>query len=207
MKRIVVSAEHPEPEALAAAVEVLEAGGLVGFPTDTVYGIAADPRRQSAIELLFALKGRSQDSAVPLIAADVGQARAAGEFGPRETLLAQIFWPGPLSIVVPARAVVSRAALAGHDTVAIRVPAHPVARELARAFGFCITATSANRSGSSPAEAADVVADTLPALDALIDCGRAPGGPPSTIVAFDEHGPVLVRAGAVPWDRVIKSLR
>jgi L-threonylcarbamoyladenylate synthase len=207
MKRFVVSADAPDASMIAEAAAVIRSGGLVAFATDTVYGIAADPRSDAAVARLFECKGRDSKVAVPLIAADIGQARAAGDFGPDAMRLAEAFWPGPLSIVVPARAAVSRAALGGHTTVAIRVPAHVVARELAHAFGFCVTATSANPSGVAAAESPQRVAEILPGIDLLLDAGRAPGGPPSTIVALGEDGPVLVRAGAVAWDRVIKSLR
>jgi L-threonylcarbamoyladenylate synthase len=207
MKRLVVSADAPDASVLAEAAAVIRAGGLVAFPTDTVYGIAADPRSDAAVARLFDLKGRDRGTAVPLIAANLDQARAAGDFRPEEMRLAEAFWPGPLSIVVPAAIALSRAALGGHTTVAIRVPAHLVARELAQAFGFCVTATSANPSGTAAAESADDVAQILPGADVLLDAGRAPGGPPSTIVAVGEHGPVLVRGGAVAWDRVIKLLR
>jgi L-threonylcarbamoyladenylate synthase len=207
MKRLVVSAEAPDASVLAEAAAVIRAGGLVAFPTDTVYGIAADPRSDAAVARLFDLKGRDRGTAVPLIAANLDQARAAGDFGTVEMRLADAFWPGPLSIVVPAAVGLSRAALGGHTTVAVRVPAHLVARELAHAFGFCVTATSANPSGTAAAESPDEVAQILPGVDVLLDGGRAPGGPPSTIVALAEHGPVLVRGGAVAWDRVIKLLR
>jgi L-threonylcarbamoyladenylate synthase len=207
MKRVLISSDAPDPSVLAEAAAVIRAGGLVAFATDTVYGIAADPRSDEAVERLFDLKGRDRGTAVPLIAADIEQARAAGDVGPAEMRLAETFWPGPLSIVVPAASVLSRAALGGHTTVAIRVPALAVARELAGAFGFPVTATSANPSGVAAAESGDEVATILPGVDLLLDGGRSPGGPPSTIVALAEHGPVLVRAGAVAWDRVIKSLR
>ncbi len=184
-------------------MEVLGGGGLVGFATDTLYGIAADPRSDAAIERLFAVKGRDARSAIPLIAADREQAMAAGRFGEREGRLASAFWPGPLSIVVPAHRGLSRTVMGAAETVAIRVPAQQVARALAAAFGFCVTATSANASGSPPAASADEVQQSLPALDLLLDSGPAPGGAPSTMVWFDEHGPVLVRAGAVAWDRVL----
>jgi L-threonylcarbamoyladenylate synthase len=207
VKRFVVSADAPDASIIAEAAAVIRSGGLVAFATDTVYGIAADPRSDAAVARLFEFKGRDSSIAVPLIAADIDQARAAGDFGPDAMRLAEAFWPGPLSIVVPAGPALSRAALGGHTTVAIRVPAHVVARELAHAFGFCVTATSANPSGIAPAESPQRVAEILPGIDLLLDAGRAPGGPPSTIVALGEDGPVLVRAGAVAWDRVIKSLR
>jgi L-threonylcarbamoyladenylate synthase len=204
--RVGVSADDPDPAVLERAAQVLRSGGLVAYPTDTVYGIAADSRSDLAIGRLFGLKARDPRNAVPLIAGNLEQAMAAGEFGPRELRLAEAFWPGPLSIVVPAGPMVSRAALGERHNVAIRVPAHAVARGLAAAFGFCITATSANPSGSAPAEAGDRVADILPGVNLVLDAGKAPGGPPSTIVALDEKGPVLLRAGAIAWDRVVKLL-
>jgi L-threonylcarbamoyladenylate synthase len=204
--RLRVGADQLDSDALARALEVLRSDGLVAYPTDTVYGIAADPRSDIAIERVFALKGRDPGTAVPLIASDTEQAMAAGELGPRELRLAEAFWPGPLSIVVPAKPMVSRAVLGGRESIAVRVPAHPVARGLAAAFGFCITATSANPSGAAPAEAGDRVIEILPGVDLVLDAGRAPGGRPSTIVAFNDDGPVLVRAGAIAWDRVIKLL-
>jgi L-threonylcarbamoyladenylate synthase len=207
VQRIVVNAERPEPEAVAEAVEVLRAGGVVAFPTDTVYGLAVDPRNADAIERLFALKGRALTVAVPLIAADLEQAMTAAEFGPRERRTAEIFWPAPLSLVLTARRSISPMMLAGGTTVAIRVPAHVVARGLAGAFGFCVTATSANPSGRQPADSAEAVFSSLPGVDLLLDAGPAPGGAPSTMISFDDDGPVLLRAGAVAWDRVIRSLQ
>ena len=207
MRRFAVSAERPEPAAIAAAVEVLRDGGVVAFPTDTLYGLAVDPRNGGAVERLFALKGRDRNVAVPLVASDLEQAALAGELGARERRVADAFWPGPLSVVIPARPAIARGLLGGGSTVAIRVPSHAVARELAAAFGFCVTATSANAAGQPPAASANAVAVALPDVDLLLDGGNVPGGAPSTIVAFDTDGPVLLRAGVVAWDRVIKSLQ
>jgi L-threonylcarbamoyladenylate synthase len=207
MQRIAVDAVDPDPAAIALAVEALRAGGVVAYPTDTLYGLAVDPRDSRAVERLFTLKGRDARVAVPLVAADLGQAMQAGELGPREQRLADALWPGPLSIVVPAQRCIARSALGGGRTIALRVPAHAVARRLAAQSGFCVTATSANASGQPPAAAADEVAIALPDVDLLLDGGAAPGGAPSTIIVFDRDGPVLLRAGAIPWDRVIKSLQ
>jgi L-threonylcarbamoyladenylate synthase len=207
MKRVLTNAEHPSQEAILVAVEVLRAGGIVAFPTDTLYGLAVDPRRADAVERLFALKGRDPAVAVPLIAASLEQAMLATNFTERERRAAAAFWPGPLSIVARANACITPEALGGRPTVAIRVPAHEIAREVARAFGFPITATSANRSGTPAADSADAVAAALPNVDVLLDGGRAPGGAPSTIICFDDARPILLREGAVPWERVIKSLR
>ncbi|MFL6280239.1 MAG: L-threonylcarbamoyladenylate synthase [Vicinamibacterales bacterium] len=207
MRRVVIDAGDPDARAIAAAVEILHGGGVVAFPTDTLYGLAVDPRRRDAVERLFALKGREATAAVPLVASSLEQAVLAADFTEAEWRAAATFWPGPLSIVAAANASLAREALGGQTTVAIRVPAHEIARALARAFGFPITATSANRSGQPPADSAEAVAIGLGGVDALVDGGRAPGGAPSTIIAFDGTRPRLVREGAVPWDRVIKSLR
>ncbi len=207
VRRVEVDAIDPDPAAIALAVEVLRAGRVVAYPTDTLYGLAVDPRDILAVERLFSLKGRSALVAVPLIASDLEQALQAGEFGPRERRVAEAFWPGPLSIIVPAAASVAREALGGGRTVAVRVPAHAVARQLAAELRFCVTATSANATGQPSASTADAVATALPDVDLLLDGGEAPGGAPSTIIAFDRHGPVLLRDGAIPWDRVIKSLQ
>jgi L-threonylcarbamoyladenylate synthase len=207
MRRVELDAIDPDPAAIALAVEALRAGRVVAYPTDTLYGLAVDPRDDRAVERLFTLKGRDARVAVPLVASDLEQAMQAGELGPREERVARVFWPGPLSIVVPARDSVARSALGGGQTIALRVPAHAVARQLAAQLGFCVTATSANASGQPPVAAADAVAIALPDVDLLLDGGDAPGGSPSTIVRFDHDGPVLLRAGAIPWERVIKSLQ
>jgi L-threonylcarbamoyladenylate synthase len=210
MQRIFVNAEHPDDAAVAPAVEVLRQGGVVAFPTDTLYGLAVDPRSDAAVAKLFALKGRGARVAVPLIGSSIEQVLLAGghgTIGAVERRVADAFWPGPLSIVIRPSAALARGVLGGETTVAVRVPAHPVARQLAAAFGFCVTATSANPTGSAPAASADDVAAILPAVDLLLDGGDAPGGAPSTIVGFDSNGPVLLRAGAIAWERVLKSLQ
>ena len=207
MVRLQISASSPDPGVVRRAADVLRAGGVVAYPTDTLYGLAVDPRRDDAVGRLFALKGRDAAMAVPLVAAGIEQADLAGEFGARELRLAQAFWPGPLSIVVPARECLSRRTLGGRTTVAVRVPAHAVARALAEALGFCITATSANPSGApAPADPGALGPALDSGVDLLLDAGPVPGGEPSTLVGFDESGPLLIRAGAIAWERVLKSL-
>ena len=195
------------PDAIAAAVDVLRRGGVVAYPTDTLYGLAVDPRSDTAVERLFAVKARERTQAIPLIAADAEQATLAGRFPAEALRFARAFWPGPLSIVVDAHSGLSRAVVGDDGTVAVRVPAHGLACDLARAFGFCVTSTSANLSGEPPTASPDVVAATLAArIDLLLDAGAAPGGSPSTIVAFRDGAPVLVRAGAIAWERVLEFL-
>jgi L-threonylcarbamoyladenylate synthase len=198
----------PDPAAIAAAVDVLRRDGIVAYPTDTLYGLAVDPRRDAAVKRLFDVKARDRGSAVALIAGDVSQAQQAGSFSGNELALARSFWPGPLTIVVPAAAALSSGVSGDLRTVGVRVPAHAVARALADVFGWCITATSANLSGRPAAMTADEAAAAFgDCIDALVDAGPAPGGPPSTIVEFSEGRPVLRRSGAIAWDRVLESLQ
>lgn len=208
MKRCHALSPDDKDSALAAAVDVLRRGGIVAYPTDTLYGLAADPANDAAMERLFDVKRRDRTQPIPLIAADVEQARVAGQFGSDELRVARYFWPGPLAVVVTARASLSRLAVADDGTVAIRVPAHLLARELASAFGACITATSANLSGHPPTASPDDVAASLgDRIDVLLDGGAAPGGAPSTIVSLRNGTATLIRAGAIAWDRVLESLK
>jgi L-threonylcarbamoyladenylate synthase len=205
-----VTADQPEPEIIAQAAGVLRRGGVVAYPTDTLYGLAVDPRSGDAVARLYAAKGRGQQSAIPLIAASLEQAQGAAILDGLALQLARAFWPGPLTIVAPPERGLAAAVLGGGTTVAVRVPAHAVARALAAALGFCITATSANRSGESPAVTGADVAAAFAAgsdVDVLLDAGLVTGGPPSTIVEIGEDGPRLIRAGVVPWSRVLESLK
>ncbi len=204
---ISLDAAAPDAAEIARVVDVLRGGGVVAYPTDTLYGLAVDPRNDRAVGRLFRIKGRDERNAMTLIAANLEQACEACRFGPTHLRLAHAFWPGPLTLVGGAEPVLSRRLLAGGSTAAVRVPAHAVARAIARAFGFCITATSANRSGAAPAttgsEAAAAIGDRV---DAIVDAGPAPGGAPSTLVGVRDDAPVLIRAGAIAWDRVLESL-
>ena len=141
MKTLTTPADAPEEAVIAEAADVLRKGGVVAYPTDTLYGLAVDPRQDDAVARLYALKGREAWSAVTLIAASLAQAQLAAITGPVELRLARVFWPGPLTIVVPAQPGLSPAVLGEGTTVGVRVPSHAVARALAAAFGFCITAT------------------------------------------------------------------
>jgi L-threonylcarbamoyladenylate synthase len=208
MKRFVVDTTTPDPELIAEASEALERGGIVAYPTDTLYALAVDPRSDEAVGRLFALKGRDSTAAIALIAADTEQAEQAGRMNEPERRLARDFWPGPLTIVLPASGSMSRLLSGDRGTIGVRVPAQPVARALASAFGTCITATSANPSGHpAPTTADEVAAAFQDRIDVLLDDGPAPGVLASTIVELVDGRPVLHRLGAVAWDRVLKSLQ
>src|SRR3954471_24758266 len=146
-----VDARDPDPAAMTQAATILRDGGLIAFPTDTVYGLAVDPRQDDAVERLYDAKGRDRGLAIPLIAGRIEQALEAARLGARERRLAEAFWPGPLSIVLPALPTIAVAVRGPGGTVAVRVPDHAVARGLALALGFPITATSANLSGQAAA--------------------------------------------------------
>jgi L-threonylcarbamoyladenylate synthase len=193
------------PEAIARAADCLAAGGLVAFPTETVYGLGADATNPEAVARLFLAKGRPAFN--PLIAhvADREAAQRLGRFDGVAARLAARFWPGPLTLVVPriATCPVAELATAGLDSIAVRVPAHPLARALLAAFGGPVVAPSANRSGHvSPTSAAHVRTDLDGAIDLIIDGGPCPVGVESTIVACLGGEPRLLRPGGVPREAI-----
>jgi L-threonylcarbamoyladenylate synthase len=194
---------------LARALDCLRQGGIVLFPTDTFYGLAVDPTSDAAVRRLFDLKGRSARTALPLVAASVRQVEAAcGPLGDAAARLAARCWPGPLSILLDAPANISVAVHGGSRAIAVRVPAHAVARALAEGWGGLLTATSANRSGEPPATTVDAIgAWAAEAGVYIVDGGATAGGAPSTIVDVRGPEPVLVREGAIPWRRVLESLQ
>src|SRR3954453_19491327 len=148
-----VDPTSPDPAVMREAAEMIRAGLVVAYPTDTLYVLAVDPRNADAVRRLFALKGRPESSALTLIAADAAQVRGVGEMTAQAARLADQWWPGPLTIVIRAHTGMAAETLAGGETVGVRVPDQPVARALAAAAGFCITATSANRSSELAAAA------------------------------------------------------
>jgi L-threonylcarbamoyladenylate synthase len=187
-----------------AAARTLAAGGLVAFPTETVYGLGADAANATAIAHLYAAKGRPAFN--PLIAhvADLAAAKRIGRFDTRATRLAEAFWPGPLTLVVPKTegCPVADLATAGLDTVAVRIPAHPVARAILRAFGGAVVAPSANISGHvSPTEAAHVESDLSGRIDLIVDGGPVDVGVESTIVGCFET-PMLLRPGGLAREKI-----
>jgi L-threonylcarbamoyladenylate synthase len=194
--------------AVAEAAQSLRDGGLVAFPTETVYGLGADASNAAAIARLYEAKGRPAFN--PLIAhvGDLAAARKIARFDARATLLAQAFWPGPLTLVLPKApaCAVADLATAGLDTIAVRVPAHRIAREILRAFGGPVVAPSANLSGHvSPTTAAHVRNDLAGRIDLIIDGGAVEVGVESTIVGCFE-APMLLRPGGVPRGEIERVL-
>ena len=194
--------------AIAEAARALAAGGLVAFPTETVYGLGADATNGLAVARLYEAKGRPAFN--PLIAhvTDVAAAERLARFDAHAARLAQSFWPGPLTLVLPKAAAcpVADLATAGLDTIAVRVPDHSVAREILAAFGKPVVAPSANRSGHvSPTRAEHVEADLGGRIDLIVDGGPTPVGVESTIVACLGE-PVLLRPGGLPRAAIERAL-
>jgi len=196
------------PAAVAEAARCLEEGGLVAFPTETVYGLGADAGNAKAIARLYRAKGRPSFN--PLIAhvCDLKAAMKIGRFDARALALAEAFWPGPLTLVLQRapRCTVAELATAGLDTIAVRVPAHLVAQELLRAFGGAVVAPSANLSGHvSPTTAAHVRSDLAGRIDLILDGGAVAVGVESTIIGCFE-APMLLRPGGLPRGQIERVL-
>jgi L-threonylcarbamoyladenylate synthase len=188
-------------EGVAAAAEALARAELVAMPTETVYGLAADATNARAVGSVFLAKGRPRFNPLIVHVPSLDAAQAVGAFGEPATQLAARFWPGPLTLVLPKRqsAKIPDLVTAGLETVAVRVPAHPVAQALLAAFGKPIAAPSANRSGAvSATDAAHVVADLAESVRVVLDAGPTPIGIESTIVGWNAGAPLLLRPGAIP---------
>jgi L-threonylcarbamoyladenylate synthase len=208
MLKLAIDPFDPEGEPLRRAADVLARGGVVVFPTDTFYGLAANPRDQAAVERVYQVKGRDFRQPLPLVAADAGQvSRDAGILSPLALRLAGLFWPGPLTLLIEALPSLPAAVHAGTGKIAVRVPDHAVSRGLCRVAGHPLTSTSANRSGAPPSAAPGKAVEGIAHMvDLLLDAGPTPGGLPSTIVDVTSGQPELVRSGALSWVRVLESL-
>ena len=191
--------------AIARAAAILRAGGLVALPTETVYGLAADAGNAKAVAHIFAVKGRPRFNPLICHVPDRAAAAALVRIGPLAARLMETFWPGPLTLVLPKRegAPVADLVSAGRDTLAVRAPAHPVARRLLAAFPRPLAAPSANRSGRvSPTTAAHVAADLGTAVDLILDGGACDVGIESSIVAVEEDSVTLLRPGGVASEAI-----
>jgi len=190
---------------IAAAVAALRNGELVAMPTETVYGLAADATSGAAVAKIFAAKGRPRFNPLIVHLPSAEAAEAIAEFTPLARRLAEAFWPGPLTFVLPKRrdAPVADLVTAGLDTIALRVPAHPIARDLLAAFGKPLAAPSANLSGHvSPTTAAHVAADLGDKVAVILDAGPSSIGLESTIVGFNGETPILLRHGGISRDEI-----
>ncbi len=199
-------------EQIEKGISILSQGGVIAYPTDTVYGLGAGIGFPKAIERIYEVKERPLNMPLPMLVADTSQITELAEsVSPLARLLIRTFLPGALTLVLPASASVPDIIIAGGETVAVRIPAHPVPVALIRGLGTPIIGTSANLSGQPSALTADEVYRQLgDKIDFIIDGGQCPGGKESTIVDITGEKPVILREGAVPSaeiERVLGSIR
>lgn len=195
---------EPDSHIIAEAIELLQSGGVVAYPTDTVFGLGADALSPQGLRKLFEVKGRDPEQAVPLLLNAIDDADTVAASFPSHALrLAQKFWPGPLTLVVPAKPNLSEWITGGRGTVGLRVPDHPVPRALAQGLGRPITGTSANRSGAPPLRTTDEVTRELGDSVDLIVPGTCPESTqPSTVVDCTGNEPVVLRAGGISQEEI-----
>jgi L-threonylcarbamoyladenylate synthase len=191
-----------DPKMVTHALAVLENGGLVAFPTDTVYGVGALVFDGTAVQSIYLAKERLLEKAIPILIADPEEmVKVAADIHPVVARLAARFWPGPLTLVV-AKHPQLPAEVSATSTVGVRVPDHPVARALLRAAGP-MAVTSANLSGwPSPSTAEEVLAQLGGRIALIIDGGKTPGGVPSTVVDCSRGKPVVLRTGPISEDEI-----
>ncbi|MEA3284479.1 MAG: L-threonylcarbamoyladenylate synthase [Synergistota bacterium] len=190
---------NPDKEVIDRAVSILKSGGLVGFPTETVYGLGADGLDGKAVSGIFEAKGRPSDNPLILHVGDPESVRKIARVDDRADMIMKNLWPGPLTLVLPALPIVPPEVTAGLDTVGVRMPSHPVALALLQACPFPVAAPSANTSGRpSPTDAATVARDLEDRVDLIIDGGSTEVGLESTVLDVTGEVPVLLRPGGLP---------
>ena len=195
---------------IARAAECLARGGVVAIPTDTLYGLAADAANPQALERVYVVKGRPADLPLPLLVSGWEQAaqvvNITGEMNLLARKLTEAYWPGSLTLVLPAPPGLPARLTGGRDTIAVRMPNHPAPLALASALGRPITGTSANRSGEADITELTELRRRLGALvDDIIASGPKPQGTASTIVALSAEGISLLREGALPYDAIMQT--
>lgn len=196
-----------DPFAIAHAARLLRQGEVCAFPTETVYGLGADATNEQAVRRIFLMKGRPLHNPLIVHVADVAMARlVVASWPPRAQQLAELFWPGPLSLVLPKAAKVPGVVSAGLDTVAVRIPAHPVALSLLAAAQIPLAAPSANRSEAVSPTTAQHVQRSLPHLGLILDGGSCRLGIESTVVDLSCTPPRLLRPGALPLRELLQAL-
>ena len=205
---IIRPAETGVSNAIEKASETIEKGGIIAYPTETFYGLGVKFDNSAALKKLYEIKRRSQDKALPLIIGEKSVLdRIASSVTGSAEKLANKFWPGPLTLLLPAKQDTSEFITAKTGKVAVRIPGKSFALDLVQSLGFPITATSANISGRPPADNPDDVARFFgEVLDLLVDCGTTPGEKPSTIVDASEEQIRVVREGAITAEEVFAAL-
>jgi L-threonylcarbamoyladenylate synthase len=206
-----VDPQWPEAELLRLAGESLAQGGVIIYPTETLYGLGANPMLPSAVARIYRIKGREFSKPLPLIASNLDAVyKAVAQWSMTAERLAQNFWPGPLTLVLPAAADILPQVHGSTGKIGIRISSHPVAQALAAVAGGLLSATSANRTHQRAVQApSEIPAEFLALVDGLVDAGPSGGdwgNLPSTIVDAGAFPPRLIRAGCIPWERVLQAL-
>lgn len=203
-KVIAVNPTHPDQTVIEEACQVLAEGGVVAFPTDTLYALGANALEERAVERVFLAKGREPEKPITVLIADLEMAASlVEEIPPIVRKLSARFWPGPLTLILKARPELPSALSAGTGRIGIRVPGLPLARVLIQGAGRPLTGTSANLSGGKdPCEAQDVLRDLEGRIELILDGGPVPLGIPSTILDLVAEPPSLIREGAIRWDEL-----
>ncbi len=188
--------QAPDPASIEKAASALKDGDLVVLPTETVYGVAADPRAADAVGRIYRAKGRADEKPIALFAAELNQVEQYGaRVSPKAVRLARRFWPGPLTLVLPCTS----------GFVGFRVPDHPVPLAVLRRMGAVLAVTSANRSGEPPAITAQEAAAALGSyVSIVLDAGPSPGGTPSTVVKVDGEKLEILREGAISREEILR---
>lgn len=201
----VVMLDQAAPRAIEWTAERIATGGVVAIPTDTVYGVAASLAHPMALDRIYAVKGRSQNQPLPVLVSSVSALERLVKLDKTVIPLFDAFWPGPLTVVLPAASHLPSHVLGPGNSVGVRLPNHYIAIEVIEKSGGAIACTSANRSGEPPARSALGVAETIgPDVDLILDGGIVPGGIASTVVAVTGLSLSFIREGAIPMPEVIR---
>jgi L-threonylcarbamoyladenylate synthase len=203
--RRVVVLDRSAPGAIDWTAERIASGGVVAIPTDTVYGVAASMAHAAALDRIYEIKGRPDRMPLPVLVSSIDALSHLVELDDAVIPLLDAFWPGPLTVVLPASTRVPMRALGPGNTVGVRLPNHPIAIEVIEKSGGAIACTSANRTGEEPASTATEVAESIgEKLDLILDGGKSPGGVASTVVAVDGLTLRFIREGAISMTEVIR---
>lgn len=192
-------------ENINRAAAVIAAGGIVAVPTDTMYGLAVDPMSSSAVDALFAVKERNHSQVVPMLAANLEQVQVLAAMSSQALRLATYFWPGPLTLVMPARVSLCSGVVNAHGGAGIRIPACKIARAVAAKHGFAITASSANKHKATAAMSAEAAA-RISGVELVLASDFPATATPSTVLDMTQKQPRLLRFGAVSTEKVEKYL-
>ncbi|RLI20042.1 threonylcarbamoyl-AMP synthase [Candidatus Bathyarchaeota archaeon] len=194
-------------ENVRLAAEIIKKGGLVIYPTDTVYGVGCNPFNVDSVKRVFEVKGRT-GKPMPVLAYSIENAKRIAEFNDKALKIAEAFWPGPITLILPKKPNLPDIVTCNHRTVGVRVPNHEVALELMRLSVGLLIGTSANKTGGEPPKTVEeAVRQIGEKVDIVLDGGRVPLGMPSTVVDLTVETPTVVREGPVKLNSILKVLR